>query len=118
MVSISVKGMLWCMHWAHTSYPPMAGPSILANILPQNVFVSYPKSMQVILFLCNLSGFERFPYMTFLSVTAAGTREHPQIRESVRIQQHVRSSKKFGEKGGPPKAVGQPECSEMPNAVC
>lgn len=66
MMSISVQRILWCIHRAHTSYPPTGDPSILANILLQNVFASCLKSMQVILFLCNLSGFERFPYMAFL----------------------------------------------------
>jgi hypothetical protein len=74
--------------------------------------------MQVILFPCNPSDFERFLYVGFLSVTPEGGRRHLQIRESVRIQQHVRSSKKFGEKCGPLKAVGEPECGKVPNAVC
>lgn len=72
MVSTSFQSILWCIHWAHTSYPPAGGPSILANILPQNVFVSCLKSMQVILSLCNPSDFERFPYVVFLSVTPKG----------------------------------------------
>lgn len=72
MVSTSFKSILWCIHWAHTSFPPAGGPSMLANILPQNGFVSCPKSMQAILFLCNPSGFERFPYVAFLSVAPRG----------------------------------------------